>query len=155
MKRFIFKTGTCLLLLIVFGAGCDKKKTDPDPTEEECNYETTETDPAKLIIGQWELSKVWMGDKEGYKPVDINNPGDIPYLEFRPDSVAKFQSIYNGDLYTTYLKYWVDTLLHYYHPDGYPRTPWFYEFPNNCTLKLDNAFLALSPIGLISKRTEQ
>jgi hypothetical protein len=149
MKRFIFRTAICLLLLIVLGAGCDKKNTDPDPTEEECDYELTETDPAKLIIGQWELSKV------NNEPVDISNPGDIPYLEFRPDSVAKFQSTYNGVLYTTYLKYWVDTLLHYYHPDGYPGTPWYYEFPDNCTLKLDNAFPLFSSRHLIYKRIEQ
>jgi len=148
MKKLCLKTGTFFLFLLIALTGCTKNESDPDPKEEVCDYDLTETDPAKLIIGQWELSKV------NNEPVDINNPGDIPYLEFRPDSVAKFQSTYNGNLYTTYLKYWVDTLLHYYHPDGYPLTPWYYEFPDNCTLKLDNAFLSFSSRHLIYKRTE-
>jgi hypothetical protein len=148
MGKFTFKTGTCLLLLIVLGAECDKKNTDSDPTAEECNHETTETNPAKLIIGRWEVTKY------NDMPVDKNDPASIEYREFGQDSIAKIQYFKDGDLYTEYHKYWVDSLLHYDH-SGYPFTPWHYEFPDNCTLKLDNAFLSFSSIHLIYKRAEQ
>jgi hypothetical protein len=150
LPAFLFLVPLCLVWL---ETGCDKN--EPDPQEEICEYMLTETDPAKLIIGKWELSKVWMSQDVGYRPVVKNDPGDIEYREFGIDSLAKIQNIKDGDLYTTDRKYWIDSLLHYNIDGGFPLTPWYYEFPDNCTLKLDNAFLAFSPISLIYKRIEQ
>jgi hypothetical protein len=150
MRMIFLKTSIIILLILSFGLGCDKEKQ-----EEVCDYVTIETDPAKLIIGKWELSKVWMGDRDGYKSVDELYPGESNYWQFEPDSLAKLQFFKDGVLHTSDLKYWVDSLLHFYHEDGFPLTPWIYEFQDNCTLDLGNAFPALSPVAHIYKRISQ
>ena len=154
MKTKIFKLFPILLFLLPFclilpGPGCDKTTTEDALTEEICNYETTETDPEALIIGRWELYKA------NDRLVDKNDPGDIEYREFGLDSIAKIQNIVDGDLYTISRKYWVDSLLHYNIDGGFPYTPWYYDFTDNCTLKLVNAFPAFTSMVLIFKRTEQ
>ncbi len=113
--------------------------------EEVCDYETTETDPVKLIIGKWVEAKA----------DDIPTSQTI-YWEFGPDSLFKWQTfLQNGEMHTTYRKYWVDSLLHFNIDGGFSLTPWHYEFPDNCTLNLGSAFLIDDPLIYSFKRTKQ
>lgn len=146
MLRLVFRTSIAILLFLSFGSSCDKEKME---SEDECNYVVKGNSPENLIIGRWKLYKI------DNRLVDINNLADVEYREFSLDSVSKLQYYLDGKLVTSNQKYWIDSLLHYYHPDGYPYTPWHYDFTDFCTFKLDNAFLSLTPISLIYKRTEQ
>ncbi len=113
--------------------------------EKVCNYETIETDPAKLIIGKWVKTKN-----------DNISTSQTIYWEFGPDSLFKWQTFQlDGEISTTYRKYWVDSLLHVNNDGGFSLTPWHYEFPDNCTLKLASAFPTDPHINWSYKRTEQ
>jgi hypothetical protein len=141
MKKIILKITIAFLLLLMFGAGCEKEKKE---TKEVCDYGLAETAPEKLIIGRWEKTQT------NNNPIEQNT-----YWEFGLDSVAKWQSYQNGVTNTTYRKYWVDSLLHYNIDGGFPLTPWHFKFLDNCTLYVGNAFLSLAPISYTFKRTEQ
>ena len=118
-------------------AGCEK---DEQPLE---------TDPAKIILGRWELSKVWMSDDKGYRTINKDDPYDIVYLEFGPDSSFRYQV---DNMFAETSEYWlVDTLLYY----DNRISPWVFDFTDDNTLYLYNAFPALRPIGEIYKRRKQ
>lgn len=122
------------------GAGCEK---DEPPHE---------TDPAKIILGRWELSKVLAGGNVGYRTIDKDDPNEVIYLEFSSDSLSKNQYFVEGNLRTETSKYWlVDTLLYY----DNRISPWIFDFTDYNTLHLGNAFPALRPIGRIFKRIKQ
>ena len=112
---------------------------------------TNRNHPSKTYDRKVGTFKSLGGQNVGYRLVDKNNPGNIEYLEFGLDSIAKIQLIND----TGNLKYWVDSLLHYDTETGFPLTPWFYEFPDNCTLKLDGAFLSFSIVSKIYTRIKQ
>lgn len=113
------------LSIALFGAGCEK---DDEPPE---------TDPAKIILGKWEL--VEMGNYPDMKPVD--KPSG--YKEYLPDSVLREYSYKTGNFY--YRTYWIDSLLHegIYRSDGYlVVTRYRYKFiskNNKLELELHNA----------------
>ncbi len=100
MKPEILKLSLITLLLFLFGAGCEKE-------------EPLETDPAKIILGKWEM--IEMGNYPNMKPVE--NPSG--YKEYLADSVLREYNYETGSLY--YKTYWIDTLLHegVYRSDGY------------------------------------
>lgn len=89
MKLLIFKLFSVALFLLFIGAGCEKENIEPDP--------------AKAILGKWEVIE------DSFGPVSY--PGG--YKEFKPDSVL---INYNSSGDTTYSKYWfVDSLLYKSH----------------------------------------
>ena len=163
MKLKILKLyPVCLLFLplglVLLGTGCNEPEPEPepepDPPEEICDYMLTETDPAKLIIGRWKLSK---NDDE---PVDQESGY---YWEFEPDSTATYQKLNNGKLDTVaYVKYWIELepelydypLLHFYREGGSPLTfsPWHYEFSDNCTFNVSSEFIVDPYIDWTFKR---
>ncbi len=89
MKLKLFILSFIDLLLLLTGAGCKKE-------------ESLETDPAKIILGKWEM--VEMCDE----PVESPSA----YTEYLPDSVF-YEYEYATDEYY-YKKYCIDTLLHEY-----------------------------------------
>lgn len=85
MKRIIYIL--ILIGLIIIGSGC--KKNPP-----------LETDPAKIILGKWEIYE--MGSET------VLNPN--AYEEFLPDSILREYEYSSGEYY--YKIYWIDSLLH-------------------------------------------
>jgi hypothetical protein len=69
-----------------------------------CEKEKIETNPAKAILGKWEL--IEMGNWPDMEP--ITNPGG--YKEFLPDSILREYDYETDEYY--YKKYWIDTLLY-------------------------------------------
>ena len=91
MKHKILKLSTVILLLLFIGAGCQKDKT-------------LKTDPAKIILGKWEL--VERGSYPDMRPIETAPD----YKEYLPDSVLKR---YNSEMDRIFYDiYWIDSLLH-------------------------------------------
>ena len=113
------------LSIALLGAGCEKAD------------EPSEIDPAKNILGKWELSEI--GNYPDMKPVD--KPSG--YKEYLPDSVLREYSYKTGNFY--YRTCWIDSLLHegIYRSDGYlVVTRYRYNFVsmnNKVELELHNA----------------
>jgi hypothetical protein len=69
-----------------------------------CNKISNETDPAKIILGKWELIEM------GNWPVMYPTGDPYGYMEYRPDSI-KIEYIYNPPE-SYQLNFWIDSLLH-------------------------------------------
>ncbi|MBN1822578.1 MAG: hypothetical protein JW833_17780 [Prolixibacteraceae bacterium] len=91
MKLFFLKLTSIILLLIIIVAGCEKD-------------EPLETDPAKIILGKWEMIKI--GNYP--KMESIINPSG--FKEYLPDSILKIYEYKSGNY--TIRKYWIDSILH-------------------------------------------
>jgi hypothetical protein len=91
MRLKILKLSTVALFLIILGIGCEE--------------EPIETDPAKIILGKWEL--IEMGTPSNMKPVE----SDYGFTEYLPDSIVR-EYVYETGKSHYYKKYWIDTLLH-------------------------------------------
>jgi hypothetical protein len=91
-----------IVLLALIGIsfiGCEREKIETDPAIE------NETDPAKIILGKWELTEI--GNWPDMDPV--SNP--LEYIEYLPDSVLRVYE-YKTKKWD-YEKYWInDTLLY-------------------------------------------
>jgi hypothetical protein len=72
-------------------------------TEFGCEKETIEPDPAKTILGKWEITQ--MGNWPNMFRVVANG-----YVEYLPDSVMREYKYENGQSF--YKMYWVDSLYH-------------------------------------------
>jgi hypothetical protein len=145
MKSTLNKLSLFFFILILLLIGCDKK-------EIQNNY-THETNPAKVIIGKWELIKVWDGSKiVNGKEVDIFRTVENPdWYEFHEDSVIKREIIYENELLTFSGKYWIDSLLSYNRELG--MNPWYYKFSDDYNeLMLQSAFEEFTGIKNIYKR---
>lgn len=89
MKQKILKLSMFILFVALTTTGCEKENIDPDP--------------AKAILGKWEVIEDTFGP--------VSYPG--AYKEYLPDSVL---INYNSEGDTTYSKYWlVDSLLYKSH----------------------------------------
>ena len=113
MKRF----KTILLLFPIFVlvvTGCKKDKL--------------ETDPAKAILGKWEI--IEMGNWPIMDP--ITEPS--AYKEYLPDSILREYEYKTGNIFVK--KYWIDSLLHESIGNGQLLFEYKYEFYDN-KLRLD------------------
>ncbi len=89
MNSKILKLSVFILLVTLIEAGCEKENIEPNP--------------AKAILGKWEVIEDTFGP--------VSYPGG--HKEFKPDSVL---INYNSSGDTTYSKYWfVDSLLYKSH----------------------------------------
>jgi len=119
MKPRFLKLSTFTLLLCIMAAGCEKE-------------ESLETDPAKIILGKWEI--VEMGNYPNMESVD--KPSG--YKEYLPDSVLQEYDYETGSYF--YKKYWIDTLLNesiFYQGKQVFTLTFSYNFPDNNTLELE------------------
>jgi hypothetical protein len=109
-----------------------------------CKKEPLEADPAKLILGKWELFEyVLLGETQ-----TVENP--YGYYEYLKDSIL-LHFDYNDNDYNSQSKYWFsDSLLHIYtfyyihnHPQGGVGITEIYKysfFDSNNKLKLDDRY---------------
>jgi hypothetical protein len=70
-----------------------------------CEKIGNETDPAKIILGKWEI--IEMGNWPNMEPIDK----PTGFKEYLPDSVLR-EYDYSKQDYTFNKKYWIDSLLH-------------------------------------------
>ncbi len=68
-----------------------------------CEKIANETDPAKVILGKWEITEI--GNWPNMEAVDVNGE----YVKYLTDSI-KIE--YSPDFGSMQKNYWIDTLLH-------------------------------------------
>jgi len=89
MKTMIFKLSAFILLFALMGAGCGKRNI-------------SNSDPAKAIIGKWELVAIQpYNQEEEYKPTG--------YIEYLPDGVMEWYDYNTKKREVLKGKYWFDT----------------------------------------------
>jgi hypothetical protein len=99
-----------------------------------CEKEKIETDPAKAILGKWEI--IEMGNWPDMDPIPAAG-----YTEFTLDSIVRFFE-YSYNQFTSQGKYWIDDSLFYesyLREDGFELVlRYLYQFlDNNQKLRLD------------------
>lgn len=129
LKYIIFLSG----ILVITAFSCAKYKI--------------EIDPAKAILGKWEI--IEMGNWPDLEPYPATG-----YIEYLPDSIVRVYE-YEKHQFTSQRKYWIDTLLYEYitREDGFQLTIQYkYQFLDNNKLRLDYVDIAAIFNTFIYKR---